>query len=182
MRARKHPWHTLLAAAGLALVLAGCGSKADDLPELSPALTGVTNVIAVGGAERVPARTGGVVARVPDDVGDPPRAEDVVAALKRYVRPIGEVEVVGESEARFADTRLAGPEGKPDGKNGGVVEIKATPAEARGRSGGLPVISLLLPAPAEARLAQGRILLRLSSRLSPDAVDRYAVALSRLRG
>jgi hypothetical protein len=34
------------------------------------------------------------------------------------VRTIGEIEVVSESAARFADTRLAGPEGKLDGKNG----------------------------------------------------------------
>jgi hypothetical protein len=44
------------------------------------------------------------------------------------------------------------------------------------------VLSLILPTSAEARLTQGRIRLRLTSRLSADAVDRYAVALSRLRG
>jgi hypothetical protein len=63
-----------------------------------------------------------------------------------------------------------------------MVEIKATPAEARAGPGGLPILSALLPAPADYRLAQGRILLRLSSRLSPEAVDRYAAALNRLRG
>ena len=44
------------------------------------------------------------------------------------------------------------------------------------------VVSALLPAPADYRLAQGRILVRLSSRLSPAAADRYAAVLSRLRG
>ena len=88
-----------LAVAGLAVSLMGCAGKGDELPELRVALTGATNVVALGGAERVPVRTGGVLARAADDVGDPPRAEDVVTALKRYVRPIGEVEVVGESEA-----------------------------------------------------------------------------------
>ena len=110
MKTAVRSWGRWLAVAGLALGLTGCAGKGDDLPELRAALTGATNVVAVGGAERVPVRTGGVLARAADDVGDPPRAEDVVTALKRYVRPIGEVEVVGESEARFVDTRLAGPD------------------------------------------------------------------------
>jgi hypothetical protein len=182
MKSLNLPKGTLLMVLGISLLVVGCGSGADDLPETSVALTGATSVVTVGGAERVPARTGTVVAPVPDDVGDPPRAEDALTALKRYVRAIGGVEIVGETEARFADTRLAGPEAKPDGKNGGVVEIKATPAEARGRSSGPPILSALIPPSADYRLAQGRILLRLSSRLSPDAVDRFAAALSRLRG
>ncbi len=182
MRACTLSWRTGAAALILALFAAGCGSRGQELPAPSVALAGTTSVLTVGAAERVPGRTGGIVAPALDDVGDPPRAEDVVAALKRRVRTVGEVEIVSDNEAKFADTRLAGPDGKPDGKNGGVIEIKATPAEARGRPGGPPVLSALLPPPAEARLAQGRILLRLSSRLSPDAVDRYAAALGRLRG
>ncbi|HLH22721.1 MAG TPA: hypothetical protein VK066_09370 [Chloroflexota bacterium] len=178
-----HSWRcALLAALALAALATGCAGKGDEPPEATVALTGPTNVVAVGAADRLPARTGTVLARAADDVGDPPRAADAAAALKRYVRAIGEVEAVSESEARFVDTRLAGPDAKPDGKNGGTIEIKATPAEARRGPGGPPVLSALLPAPADYRFAQGRILLRLSSRLTPDAADRYAAALSRLRG
>ncbi|HEY7062967.1 MAG TPA: hypothetical protein VII06_15930 [Chloroflexota bacterium] len=169
----------LLALAGLA---AGCVGKADDVPQPVEALAGQPNVVLIGDSARLGDGPSALVARQAADVGDPPVAEDVVAALKRFGRPVGEVDVVSESEARFADTRLAGPDGKPEPRNGGVVEIKATPAEARARPGGLPVLSLLFPPSAEQWLVQGRILLRLSSRLSPDSIDRYATALSRLRG
>jgi hypothetical protein len=177
-------WSTgsLLAALALATLATGCATKPPDLADPGLALTGATNVVAIGGVERVPPRTGGVMPRALEDVSDPPRAEDVAVALKQYVRAIGETEALSESEARFVDTRLAGREDKPDGKNGGMIEIKATPAEARAATGGLSILSALLPAPADHRLAQGRILLRLSSRLSPEAVDRYATALGRLRG
>jgi hypothetical protein len=182
MRVVKPAAHTCLAALAVAWLATGCAGKADDWPAPVVALTGPTNVVAVGAVERLPARNGATVARALEDVGDPPQADAVVAALQRSVRPIGRVEAVSGTEARFADTRLAGPDGKPDGTNGGIVEIKPTPAEARARPSGPPVLSALLPTPTEYRLAQGRILLRLSSRLTPEAVDRYTAALSRLRG
>ena len=87
------------------------------------------NRASVGAVDRLPgAATALTVAAPLDDVGDPPVAADVVAALKRRGRAIGEVEAVSEAEARFADTRLAGLRAPPELANGGVVEIKATPA------------------------------------------------------
>jgi hypothetical protein len=168
--------------AALALAAAGCAGPGNDVPDAVAPMAGRPSVITLGADDRLRVSSSAVVGRALEDLGDPPTAEQVIDALKRHSRPIGEVEVVGESEARFADTRLAGPDGKPDLSNGGVVAIKATPAEARAGSEGPPVLKFLLPPRAGYRLAQGRILIRLASRLSPEAVDRYAAALGRLRG
>ena len=88
---------------------------------------------------------------------------------------------MSEAEARFADTRLAGLRAPPELANGGVVEIKATPADARATRAGLPVVGDLIPLSPQHLVVHGRIVLRLSGRFN-EAVDRYAAALRKLRG
>jgi hypothetical protein len=172
------------AALAMALVSAGCATGASPEPdERLPPPGGPVNRAVVGAADRLPAGTATVIAPgAAEDVGDPPVAADVVAALKRRGRPIGEVEAVSEGEARFADARLAGQRATPEVANGGVVEIKATPAEAHATRAGLPLVGDVLPFPSPHVVVHGRIVLRLSARLSDEAVERYASALRKLRG
>jgi hypothetical protein len=170
----------------MAMVVLGaaCASGANPEPdERQPPPGGPVNRTSVGAVDRLPgAATALTAAAALDDVGDPPVAADVVAALKRRGRATGEVEAVSEAEARFADTRLAGLRAPPELANGGVVEIKATPADARATRAGLPVVGDLIPLSQQHLVVHARIVLRLSGRFNDEAVDRYAAALRKLRG
>jgi hypothetical protein len=184
----------LIVSAACVLAVAGCSSS-DPPPENSraPLASDAVRGLTEGAVDRLPEATA-VAVRVPslEDVGDPPVAGDVIAALQRLTRPIGEIEIVTDTEARFVDTRIAGTGAQVDLRNGGVVEISEKPVDLRPKPGMFDLLGTLLPAPLhparltpgtpEHRLAQGRILLRLSSRHSPDSVQRYAIALSRIKG
>jgi hypothetical protein len=173
--------------------LAGCSSDPPPEKPRAPLASDAVRALTEGAVERLPEATA-LAVRVPskEDVGDPPVAGNVVAALQRLTRPIGEIEIVTETEARFVDTRIAGAGAQVDLRNGGVVEISEKPVDLRPSPGVMDLIGSLLPmqfhpgrlAPGtpEHRLAQGRILLRLSSRHGADSVRSYAVALSRIKG
>jgi hypothetical protein len=171
----------------IAIVLLGVGCSADSGPAPSPPgpMADAPQVVAVGAVERVPVATMVTIPNGPqEDVGDPPVAADVAETLKRLGRPIGEIETVSPTEARFVDTRLAGTGAKAELRTGGIVEVQPRAAVVPTRPMFLQLASLILPLQSEPEhpLTQGRILLRLSGRLTDSAMGGYAASLHRIRG
>ena len=175
----------LYSAFVLAIGLAGC-SSAGAYPKPATVLssTNAPIVISHGDPERVAVATPIIIpVEVPETLGDPLVAADVVAFLKRLGRPIGEVEEVSETEARFVDLRLTSAIAIPEPRNGGTVEVFPEPVKRPSRTIVDRLLNTVAPAPASEHLViQGRILLRLSGRLTDDAVAGYTASLRKIAG
>lgn len=170
----------------LGMVILGCSPELDPAPTRSGPLSPDPFLVAsFGDEDRLPVATmDSLPGTSMEDVGDPPVAADVLDALMRLGRPIGEIEIVTDTEARFVDTRLAGSTARVLLRNGGIVEIFPLPVDQRPRSPVMDFANAMIPSLAvpQHTLDQGRIQLRLSPRFSDAALKRYEASLRRIQG
>ncbi len=131
------------------------------------------------------------------DCADPSSPEDVLNALKSAGLPIGDYEeytaetdpneLLGRpgqytGKLNFRDARLAPETTTFDITDGGSIEVFASVARAEARHTYVVTITESALMFAEYDYLEGTVLLRLSSRLTPDQAEEYADALKKVIG
>ena len=138
------------------------------------------------------------VAACPPGEPPPTDAAMMLAALKRCGLQIGEslaftetsdaTRLLGRpggyaSKVAFRDTRLAPRAERPLAvDNGGAIEVFAEAGDATLRRDDLIGLGRQWPGFAERTYANGKVVLRLSVRLTPEQAGQYEAALNQLRG
>ena len=122
---------------------------------------------------------------------------DVLAMLKQQGLPIGSSlaytaetdrnNLLGKpgqyiAKITFADTRLVPASGDEfDVYNGGSIEFFASEDDARNRAASLTAVTSSISVLAEYSYVEGKRLLRISTRLTPDQAKQYETAFKSLK-
>lgn len=182
---------------GLALFSAGCGSPERSTTESTalPATTGPAGqLVATTTATTTQQNSTQSSATVPPTTSDTP--ESLIGLLKQQGLPIGEVVkfsaatdpnyLLGRpgqyvSKANFRDTRLEPEAGfdQYDPRNGGSIEVFTTDADAQVRLQRFAATRAFMP---EYDYVEGKTLLRVSYRLTPDQAAQYEAAFKQAVG